>query len=140
MPASTRAWVASRRDRAAKLQEEFAEWVDSLKSFQEMAEQYIYSRENPDSLDLRFHMHGLTGLISDAQDLILETTVLRRDSAVALDFLESEIRTLDAHVRELLATLNRWHGTIDSQTDVPASLKQAFAELDAGEVIPFPEQ
>jgi hypothetical protein len=137
---SSRAWFAPLKSKAAKLWDRYADWLASEQAFLQTATERVYTNQDVSPLELRFHLNAIASAIASGQSLILEALASRGDGAVAPDFFETEIADLDEHIDGLVRRLNEWHGTIDSQPDIPASLKQAFHEASVGDVIPFPQE
>jgi hypothetical protein len=140
LASSSRAWFAPPKPKTAKLREQYADWLASEEAFLETASERVYTNDEISPLDLRFHLGAIASAIASGQSLILEVLALRGEGAVAPDFFTAEIATLDEHISALVRRLNEWHGTIDSQADIPESLKQAFREAATGDVIPFPNE
>lgn len=55
-------------------------------------------------------------------------------------FYEAHVQIIDQHLAKFTARMHEWHGTLESQSDIPDSVKEAFGESDRGEIIPFPEK
>jgi hypothetical protein len=139
MALSARVWLSARQSQTARLEEGFSDFIKSERMLEEIANERIYSRKDVDALDLRFHQCEIAAFISEAQQIIINALLLRAEGVEPEDFFESEIAVLDKHIARLMARLNEWHGTIDTQTDIPDSLKKAFQEASSDDLIPFPE-
>jgi hypothetical protein len=139
MSSSSRAWFAPPKNQPAKLRADYADWLATEQALIETATERIYTNQEVSPLDLRFHLGAISSAIASGQSLILQAFLLREEGAVSEGFFQTEMAVLDEHIAQLVSRLNEWHGTIDSQTDIPESLKQAFREASAGDVIPFPK-
>jgi len=140
MPPSAQSWLSTQQDEATRLEEGFSLWVTAIGNVDKMSSERLYHNSSVLENDLRCHLGSLALLISEGQTMVLQALELRKHGRVGDDFFSKEIKEIDTRVAEFVSRINQWHGTIDSQADIPASLKQAFAEAKAGDVIPFPEK
>ena len=51
------------------------------------------------------------------------------------DFFGSQIATIDGLVPDLVERLHQWHGSIDSQRDIPDSFKRGVKDIDENRVM-----
>jgi len=131
-------WQPAQEDEVSKLEKRYAEWAAAAESVQHAAAKRLYENKDVCPIEVRFHLQNLSALLFKGQNIVLTAIQLQAKGEVPTDFFEAEIAIIDGLVPVLVSRLNEWHGTIDSQTDIPDSLKKAFAEAKAGEVIPFP--
>ncbi len=139
MPPSAREWLSSQEEDTGALKERYQEWIAMKGNLERMAPQRLYENDNATEKDLRLHLLALTSLICAGEGIALEAEELRDNGGVPGGFFEKEISEIDDSIAAFVSLINKWHGTIDSQEDIPASLKKSFAEAKAGEVIPFPD-
>ena len=131
-------WNPAQDDDVSKLKKDYAVWVERVAVTQDAAAKQLY--DNPDScpIQLRFHLQNFAALLSRGQLMVLKAYDLSSRGEAPGDFFADEIDNIDRLVPSLVDRLHMWHGSIDSQHDIPDSLKQAFKEVESGDVIEFP--
>ena len=51
------------------------------------------------------------------------------------DFFAEEIASIDGFVPDLVERLHAWHGTLESQQDIPDSFKRGVKNIDEGNFV-----
>jgi hypothetical protein len=109
-------------------------WQAQLDHTEQMFREHVYDNQDATQYDYRQHRMFLYNMLWLGETLAI--TLIRLGKLGILG-TEEYFQRADAKLAELRQTLHSWHGSIEHQSDLPESLKQAFAELDRGETLPF---
>lgn len=128
-------WNPAQEDEVSKLKKDYAEWIVRAQATQATAAKQLY--DNPDScpIQLRFHLLNFASLLSRGQIMVLKAFDLCSKGEAKEDFFEQEIANIDSLVPDLVDRLHAWHGSVDSQHDIPESFKRGVKDIDDGKVV-----
>ncbi len=107
------------------------EWHNALGEFNKVANSELYENENFRNVDLLYHLMFASELILDAQQILLEAAF----GAEPTQSLKSKFHELSSSVTELVDRIHEWHGSANSQPDIPESFKQSMKEAAEGNLI-----
>ncbi len=129
-------WVAEKRDPFTELEEHYGAWIADCASVEELFKKHVYENPEMTGMDLRQHRAVLYRLMSFGETLAVDFFYLQnadRQQVIAY------FKLIDQKLSTLRERLNAWHGKLQNQEDIPESIKQAFAELDNGDLLSLEE-
>jgi hypothetical protein len=132
-PAQPKGWVVAEEDPLSALTRELGEWIQELSQNDVLFKKYVYENENYTNSDTRQHRARICRLIAVGETLALGILILGQKSG-NLDEVKPTVQLIDQKIKKLLDELMTWHGSLEVQSDIPESFKQAAREVEQGQI------
>jgi hypothetical protein len=133
-PVATQGWVVQEEDPATALTRALGEWFTELSHNEGLFKKHVHDNEQLNVSDMRQHRARLCALIADGEHLVLDVMILAQKTG-AIEETKPIIEMVDQKLKKLFDELFAWHASLDVQTDIPESFKQASREVKEGKIV-----
>jgi hypothetical protein len=133
-PPSFKRWEEEHQDEYASLEDAFSAWKSLITQNEELFKKHVYENDDLRELDLRQHRSRLFYLLAVGESVALSFLTLE-DSTDRTEEVKNYVGLIDAKLAELRQTLQKWHGPLEHQEDLPKDFVEAVLEFKAGQVV-----
>ncbi len=130
-PQDRSCWLREGEDTQSILMSRLKEWMESIAEMEHLFVKHVYENPECSNWDFRLHRHALYILLANGE-------------GIASDFIrhsegESEtiVKLIDEKLQPLQKTLFEWHGPVETDSSIPDSFKESFAQYKAGNLVDF---
>jgi hypothetical protein len=127
-------WIPEKEGCLAELEQGFAQWSACLTESATLYVKHVYENPGATQYDFRQHRADLYLNLARGERLAVEFIATGDND---LSKVENYLALIDAKLDELRAVLHAWHGRMKDQDDLPDWVKQGFADVEAGRVVPM---
>lgn len=120
-------------DPKEKFLKEFSAYIENCSDFESQSKICIYDAPEVSQCLFRQHCAWLAQLIYQGQHLLIFVS----NENLWNQGIELDIKLVEQRIRDHIRRLQDWHGEPGSHDDEPASFKNAFLEVTAGDVEDF---
>lgn len=114
---------------------EIEEWNSALTEFKRIAQDKLYKVPDFGLADLRYHLLIASRFVATAQELAFKAEQLGE----SFPALIQGISKVDREVKDLVDTIHKWHGSLETQCDIPSDFLEAVKEMEENDGVDLRE-